>query len=100
MSPAAQPTASSSSDLRPKTVPLRKAHWRDLADLARDVMDARTQKAERITENTLIRIAVDLLIAHPELLHGNTEQEIREGALERINAWHTAATAASNGTSQ
>ncbi|MFE9406870.1 hypothetical protein ACFYNY_34745 [Streptomyces sp. NPDC006530] len=63
-------------------------------------MDARTHKAERITENTLIRIAVDLLIAHPELLHGNTEQEIQEEALERLASWHAAATAASSGKSQ
>lgn len=32
---------------------------------------------ERITDNTLIRVAVDLLLEHPERLHGVTEQELR-----------------------
>ncbi|MYS37583.1 hypothetical protein K388_07352 [Streptomyces sp. KhCrAH-43] len=94
MSPAAKPTASSGSGLRGKTVPLSKDHWRDLADLARDLQDARTRKTERITENTIIRIAIDLITAHPELLHGDTEEEIRVGALERLNAWRAAATTA------
>ncbi|GHH54601.1 hypothetical protein [Streptomyces candidus] len=77
--------------LRPKWVPLRKDHYTDLADLARDLQDARNSKVERITENTLIRVAIDLITAHPELLAGDTEEDIRTGALKRLHAWSNAA---------
>jgi hypothetical protein len=33
---------------------------------------------ERITENTLIRVAVDLLLARARKLHGLTEDELRK----------------------
>lgn len=33
---------------------------------------------ERITENTLIRIAIDLLLTHPDDLEGVTEAQFRE----------------------
>jgi len=33
----------------------------------------------RITENTLIRLAIDLLIANAGQLHGSTEGEFRRG---------------------
>lgn len=48
-----------------------------LTRLTRSVMAARTVKAERITENTLIRVAIDLLLAHAHELHGSTEDELR-----------------------
>jgi hypothetical protein len=48
-----------------------------LTALAKTVMRRRTVKAERITENTLIRIAIDLLFVHAELLRGSTEEELR-----------------------
>ncbi|MGH3277382.1 MAG: hypothetical protein ACRDNZ_24025 [Streptosporangiaceae bacterium] len=34
-------------------------------------------QGERITENTLIRVAVDLLIANGDKLAGTTEEELR-----------------------
>ncbi len=40
-------------------------------------MRRRTVKGERITENTLIRVAIDLLLAHQQHLAGGSETEIR-----------------------
>jgi hypothetical protein len=49
-----------------------------LTVLRRRVAAARTDKSERITDNTLLRIAVDLLLKHGALLRGNTEAEMRK----------------------
>lgn len=70
--------------LRPKWVPLRKDQYQTLTDLARELQDARSVKTERITENTLIRVAIDVIVAHPELLAGNTEDELRSHALRSL----------------
>jgi hypothetical protein len=59
---------------------MRDDQYSGLSALARELMDARTQKTERITENTLIRVGIDLLLAHPELVAGDTEEELREHA--------------------
>ena len=48
-----------------------------LTGLAETLMRRRAVKAERITENTLIRIAIDLLLAHAGDLVGSTEDELR-----------------------
>lgn len=56
---------------------IRHDQVRDLADLRRAVAANRTDKTERITDNTLVRVAVDFLLAHRELLEGNTEDELR-----------------------
>ncbi|MEU5185502.1 hypothetical protein AB0H73_35710 [Streptomyces olivoreticuli] len=48
-----------------------------LGQLRRRLMAARTAKTERFTENTIIRVAVDLLLEHGDELHGNTEDELR-----------------------
>lgn len=72
------------SDERPKWVPLREDQHSELATIARELMLARSQKMERITENTVIRVAVDLVIRHPELLVGDTEHDLRTNMLERF----------------
>lgn len=72
------------SEGRPKWVPMRDDQYSGLTALARDLMDARTRKAERITENTLIRVGIDLLLAHSELLVGDTEEDLRANALAYI----------------
>jgi hypothetical protein len=41
----------------------------------------RAERSERITDNTLIRVAIDLLLAHGDYLAGATEDQIRESAL-------------------
>lgn len=49
-----------------------------LAYLTRQLNRRRTHRGgERLTDNTLIRVAVDVLLARAEDLHGNTEQELR-----------------------
>ena len=48
-----------------------------LAVLRRQLARQRTDRAEILTDNTLIRIAVDLLLTHTDRLHGDTEDELR-----------------------
>jgi hypothetical protein len=48
-----------------------------LTALAKTLMRRRPVKAERITENTLIRLAIDLLLTHAQALRGSTEDELR-----------------------
>ena len=85
--PAKRSSAQPKSEGRPKWVPMRDDQYSGLTALARDLMDARTRKSERITENTLIRVGIDLLLTHSELLVGDTEEELRTNAmayLERL----------------
>lgn len=54
----------------------------DLANLTRALNEARRRGArsgtgERITDNTLVRVAVDLLLQDPRRLRGTTEDELR-----------------------
>lgn len=60
---------------------LREDQVKNLGELRRRVAANRTIKAERITDNTLIRLAVDYLIANAGQLHGNTEDELRASLL-------------------
>jgi hypothetical protein len=82
--PAKRGSAQPKSEGRPKWVPMRDDQYSGLTALARELMDARSRKIERITENTLIRVGIDLLLAHPELLNGDTEEELRNNALAHI----------------
>jgi hypothetical protein len=66
---------------------LRADQLVDLSALARFRMKKRRVRTERITENTLVRIAVDLLLDNQDLLDGSTEDEIRSillGAVARL----------------
>jgi hypothetical protein len=87
--PAKRTSPQSSSEDRPKYVPLRDDQYDGLAALARELMRARRKKAERITENTVIRVAIDLVLAHPELLVGDTEAELRQYAINQLTNPHT-----------
>lgn len=49
----------------------------ELTVLATKVQRARREKGERITDNTLIRVAVDLLLKRQKELVGSTEDELR-----------------------
>lgn len=49
----------------------------ELTVLASKVQRARKEKGERITDNTLIRVAVDLLLQRQKELVGSTEDELR-----------------------
>ncbi len=48
-----------------------------LAQLTRRLNRARSGGGERITDNTLIRVAVDVLLARSDRLAGTTETELR-----------------------
>jgi hypothetical protein len=61
-----------------KEARVREDQYAALSGLARTIMRRRTVKDERITENTLIRVAIDLLLAHQDELTGGTEDELRE----------------------
>jgi hypothetical protein len=52
-----------------------------LAALRRRLSRTRTERSETLTDNSLIRIAVDLLLSHSDQLHGNTEDELRESVI-------------------
>jgi hypothetical protein len=71
---------------RYKTFPRAEARLRAdqltaLAALRRRVAAARTDKTERITDNTLLRLAVDLLLLHADRIEGDTEEQMRRALL-------------------
>ncbi len=74
-----------------KEVRLRDDQIAELAVLVRQLMRARTVKVERITENTLIRVAIDLLLAHADHLRGGTERELRKSVTSAVRAPGTSA---------
>lgn len=55
-----------------------------LSRLRRRLHRARTDRTERITDNTLVRVAVDLLLAHADTLHGDTEDELRNSVTSEL----------------
>lgn len=59
-----------------KEARLREDQLDDLTSLARSLNRKRQGSGERITENTLIRVAVDLLMNKSNELKGTTEQEL------------------------
>lgn len=73
------------SDLEPrwqqfmrKEARLRGDQLSQLAGLRRRLSRARHRRDETITDNTLIRIAVDLLMLRADDLKGDTEAELRQ----------------------
>lgn len=62
-----------------------------LTALAKTVMRRRSAKAERITENTLIRVAIDLLLAHADHLRGSTEDDLRRSVTSGLPNFRTSA---------
>ena len=67
--------------LVPKEARLREDQIATLNDLARTLGRNRTDKTERITSNTLIRIAIDKLIQDQAALAGDTEEQLRTNYL-------------------
>ncbi len=49
-----------------------------LTAITRKLNRQRRGRGERITENTLIRVAIDLLLSQSDKLSGGTEAELRE----------------------
>ncbi|MEV5070156.1 hypothetical protein MRBLMI12_001754 [Microbacterium sp. LMI12-1-1.1] len=62
-----------------------------LTALAKTLMRRRLAKAERITENTLIRVGIDLLLAHADELRGSTEDELRDSVTSELRHFGTSA---------
>lgn len=60
-----------------KETRLREDQMDALAAKARQINRNKTDGGERLTDNTLIRIAVDLLLARADKLAGSTEEELR-----------------------
>ncbi len=63
--------------VRPKFTQIRSDQWNELDSLSRELMDKRTGKGRRITSNSLIRIAIDALLAQRAQMVGNDEDELR-----------------------
>jgi hypothetical protein len=73
--------------LERKEARLRGDQVDSLASLARRVNRQKPSRGgERITENTLIRVAVDWLLSQEEYVGGSTEEEIRRGLGVRYDA--------------
>ncbi len=70
--------------LERKEVRLRDDQIAELRTLVRQLMRARSVKGERITENTLIRVAIDLLLDHRSYLRGGTEPELRKSVTSAL----------------
>jgi hypothetical protein len=64
--------------LERKELRLRADQMDELARIRRTLNRQRGGEGERITENTLIRVAVDILLAHAGKLRGTTEDELRK----------------------
>jgi hypothetical protein len=76
---AAKPTAHVRFDeLERKETRLRADQLEALATTTKTINRSRRRGGERITDNTLIRVAVDLLLARAGDLSGSTEAELRK----------------------
>jgi hypothetical protein len=85
----AQPDMPKFARLTRKEARVREDQYAALSGLARTLMRKRKVKDERITENTLIRVAIDLLLAHQGALRGATEEELRESVTSAVRAFRT-----------
>ena len=64
-------------ELERKETRIRGDQYEALTRIQRALNKARGGEGERITENTLIRVAIDLLLAGENSISGRTEAEIR-----------------------
>ena len=60
---------------------LRSDQLTGLAELRRRILASRQDKSERITDNTLIRVAVDALLSQAHMVSGDTEDQIRDSVI-------------------
>jgi hypothetical protein len=65
------------SRLDRKETRLRSDQYERLTEHSRRLNRAKGSGGERITENTLIRVAIDLLLERADDLEGHTETELR-----------------------
>lgn len=71
-----QPSAGERPKTRAKQALIRPDQQTSLDDLARSLHDARGVKGERITANTLLRVAIDGLVEHGDHLYGDNEVQL------------------------
>ena len=76
-SKSAAPATPAYLALQRKEARLREEQIDALTAAARELNRAKPAGGERITENTLIRVAVDLLLSNTAALKGSNENEIR-----------------------
>ncbi|MFJ9523270.1 hypothetical protein ACIRPK_34145 [Kitasatospora sp. NPDC101801] len=79
-----QAAAAAKKTTTPKYVQLRGDQQIELDVLARELQGARESKAERITANTVIRVACDFLLARRDVLEGDTEDQLRSSLLSYV----------------
>ena len=66
-----------------KEARVREDQYVALSQLVRVLARRRTDRSgSRLTENTLIRVAIDLLLTRASRLTGNTESELRASVLD------------------
>jgi hypothetical protein len=65
-------------ELERKEARVRLDQYEALQTLSRQLNRSRNRRGERITENTLIRVAIDLLLSRQGEVAGTTEAELRE----------------------
>jgi hypothetical protein len=85
--PAPTPVTSEPLYLRlvRKETRLREEQYETLTEYARKLNRAKAPGVgERITENTLIRIAIDLLIPHLSEMSGSDEAQLRDSVTNRV----------------
>jgi len=74
------------SSLERKEARLREDQYTSLTAHARRLNKAKGTGGERITENTLIRVAIDLLLSQVDRLEGATEQELTDSVTNRVTS--------------
>jgi hypothetical protein len=67
-----------------KETRVREDQYTELTALTRLLMRERISRRERITENTLIRVAIDLLLANRNQLRGSDEDELRRSVTSGV----------------
>lgn len=92
-----EPTAKFARLTRKETR-VREDQYVELSNLARALMRDRVSRRERIAENTLIRVAIDLLLARRDQLRGSDEGELRRSMMPGVPDFRSLAVAES-GTS-
>lgn len=62
---------------------LRPDQLSGLAELRRRLQSSRQDRSERLTDNTLIRVAVDALLSQADDVTGDTEDQIRDSVVNK-----------------
>lgn len=76
--PAAPDVTPSYLTFERKETRIRPDQYQELTEISRRLNRARAGAGERLTENTLIRVAIDYLLLRAADLSGTTETELRK----------------------